>query len=119
MYRTCQTRRGAALLVAIVLLAVLGLVAATTLPQLLRDRQESRMSLVREQAERLRDDALRKSEVQRESDSEFSGETLELGPDQQPFPGTFQVTTTFQNDRFVAEVEYRNNKGKTLYFSSR
>ena len=106
-------------MVAIVLLAFIGIVASTTLSQILRDRKEARMELVRRQARQLLDDALRQSEAQRQSDSEFSGETLTLGPDQQPFHGTFQVTTQFQDDHFSATIEYRNERRKMLYFTKR
>jgi len=119
MYRNNRTRRGAALVVALVLLAFLGIIASVALPQILRDRQEGRMELVREQTERLLDDVLRKSEAQRKSDPEFSGEILTLGPDCQPFPGTFLVTTKYQDGAFAAEVEYRNNKEKLLYTNHR
>ena len=106
-------------MVTLVLLTFIGIVASAALPQMLRDRQEARMGLVREQAERLLDDMLRKAEAQRKTDSDFSGETIILGPDRQPFPDTFHVTTKYQGDGFTAEVEYRNSKGKTLYFSRR
>jgi type II secretory pathway component PulK len=112
---TSPNRRGAALVVALVLIAFIGIVASTTLPQILRDRQEARMELVRQQAQRLSDDALHKAEAKRQTDSGFSGETITLGPDQQPFLGTFQVTTNYRNDRFETKIEYRNEKGKTLY----
>ena len=110
-----QNRRGAALLIVIVLLALLAIVAGTVLPQMLRDRQESRKDLLRTQSRQLLDDALRNAEVKRKADPAFSGETLTFGPDSQPFPGTFQVTTRIEDDVFAAEVEYRTEKGKSLY----
>jgi len=109
-----QARRGAALIIAIVLLAVLGIVAGMTLPQIIRDRQESRMDLLRAQSRLLLDDALRSAETKREADPEFFGETLTLTPDQQPFAGTFQVTTLYENDAFVGIVEYYDKNGKRI-----
>jgi type II secretory pathway component PulK len=114
MHKTQQPRRGAALIIALVLLAVLATIASTVLIQILRDRQELRQDLLRQQVGRLLDDAIRNAEVRREADSEFSGETITLTPDQHPFDGTFRVTTQYENDRFVAVVEYRNEKGKMI-----
>jgi len=101
-------RRGAALIIAIVLLAVLGIVAGIVVPQIVRDRQKTRLDLLRTQTRQLLDDALRHAERKREGDSEFTGETWTLGPDVQPFSGSFRITTRFENDAFVAEVEYRD-----------
>ena len=112
-------RRGAALIIAIVLLAVLGIVAGTVLPQLLRDRRELRWELVREQSVRLHDDALRNAEAKRKADPAFSGETFALGSEHQPFAGTFQITTRFENDLFTAEVEYADEQGRRIRFSGR
>ena len=119
MQQTIPNRRGAVLIVALVLLAVLGIVAGVALPQILRDRQENRKALVRIQSQQLLDDALRNAEAKRRSDSAFSGETLTLGPEHQPFPGTFQVTTRLEDDAFTGEVEYRNEEGKILYTTQR
>ena len=115
MQQTIPNRRGAVLIVALVLLAVLGIVAGTALPQILRDRQENRKALVRIQSQQLLDDALRSAEAKRQFDSEFSGEELTLDSEHQPFSGTFQITTNYQDDRFNAKVEYRDEKGKILY----
>lgn len=114
-----QSRRGAALLVVIVLLACLAMVAGTVLPQILRERYETRMELVRVQSRQLHDDSLYAAEAKRIVDPGFSGGTLTLGPDIQPFPGTFQVTTEFVDDVFTADVEYRDKNGKTIYVMSR
>ena len=114
-----RPRRGAALIVAIALLAVLGIIAGMTLPQIYRDRQEARQELLRIQSQQLLDDALRIAEAKREVDAEFSGETLTLTSDQQPFPGTFRVTTRYANDAFGGEVEYRDENGRVLVTRSR
>jgi len=114
-YNNPKNRRGAALIIAMVLLACLAIVAGVVLPQMLRDRQETRLELVRVQSRQLLDDALRSAEAKRNSDPNFAGAILSLGPDQQPFDGTFLVTTKYQDDRFNAEVEYRNEKGEVIY----
>jgi len=113
--RNHPPRRGAALIIALVLLVVIGAVTSVTLPQILRDRQAARMELVRGQAQWLLDDALRLAEAKRLFDSEFSGETMTLGPGNQPFDGVFLVTTKYKDGRFHAEVEYSGGKGKTHY----
>jgi len=114
MDKNRQPRRGAALIIAMVLLAVVGIVAATALTQILRNRQQTRTDLIRQQADLLIEDALRNAEGRRAADSEFSGETITLGPDQQPFHGTFRITTRYQDDRFVAEIEYIENDIRRL-----
>ena len=118
MYKNSQkppNRCGAALIIALVLLTVLGVVAGAVLPQILRDRQEIRQKLVRIQCHQLLGDAICHAEAKRQSDSAFSGGTWTLGPDVHPFPGTFSVTTRYENDALTAEVEYRNEEGKTIY----
>jgi len=112
-------RRGATLIITLVLLACLAIVAGVVLPQILRDRQESRMELVRTQSQQLLDDALRIASAKRNVDPEFVGETFVLESDSQPFPGTFQVTTRIENETFVAEVEYRNEQGQIIYTVNR
>ena len=114
-YNMLPHRRGAALVIALVLLAIIAVIASTALTQIIRNRQETQRNLVRQQADLLLHDALRNAKVQREADSEFSGETITLGPEQQPFGGTYRVTTQYQNDRFTADVEYRNEKGTLMY----
>ena len=112
-------RRGAALIITLVLLAFIATIAMAALTQMLRERQVIRLDLARQQADLLICDALRQSEVLRQADPEFSGETITLGPEQQPFGGTFRVTTRYQEDRFVAEAEYRDEKGKVVHLVKR
>ena len=112
---TLNRRRGAALIIALVLLAVIAIIASTALTQIVRNRQEVQRNLIRQQADLLLRDALRTAEVQRQTDIEFSGETITLPSEQQPFGGTYQVTTQYQNDRFTADVEYRNQQDKVIY----
>ena len=100
-----RKRRGAALIVALVLLAVLGIIAGAALQQILRDRQATQQELVRTQSRQLLDDALRNVEAKRKLEPTFSGETLTLDSGCQPFPGQFQVTTRHENDTFVGTVE--------------
>ena len=107
-------RCGAALMIVIVLLAFLGIISGMALPQILRDRQESQRDLVQVQSRQLSDDAIRSAEAKREADPEFSGETLTLGPDSQPYLGTFQVTSRLDDNAFVAEVEYRDENGRIV-----
>jgi len=118
-FQYTPNRRGAALLVAIVLLTLLAIVAGAMLPQMIRNRQENRLDLLRTQSRQLLDDALHHAEAKRHAEPEFSGETFTLGPDKQPFPGTFQVTTRYEEDSFAAKVEYRTEKGKLLYTINR
>jgi len=118
-YKNTPTRRGAVLIVTLVLLALLAIVASVVLPQILRDRQDSRQELARVQSRQLLDDALRNAEAKREANPEFFGEMFVLDPNHQPFPGTFLITTEFVDDAFTAEVEYRNKEGKTIYTINR
>ena len=108
-------RRGAALIMTIVLLTCLAVVAGVVLPQILRDRREARMELLRIQSRQLLDDVFRNTEAKRHAEPEFAGSTLTLGPDRQPFPGTFEVTTRVENESLTAEVEYQNEQGTTIY----
>jgi len=113
------TRRGAALIIALALLAIIAVIASTALTQILRNRQEAQKNLIRQQAELLLHDALRNAEMQRadvqcRDDSEFSGETFTLTSEQQPLGGEFQVTTQYEETGFAAEVEYRNKQGTVI-----
>ena len=107
--------RGAALIIVLVLLSILGIVAGAALPQIIRNRQAIRMDLLRTQSHQLFADAIRCAEAKRESEPTFSGETFVVGSDIQPFPGSFHVATRLENDAFVAEVEYRNTSRTTIY----
>lgn len=118
-YPNHLNRRGAALIIALVLLAILGIVAGVVLPQVIRAKHEMWLDSVRTQSRQLLDDALRNADVKRQSESAFSGETLTLGSDVQPFSGTFQVTTRLENDVFAANVEYRDEQGKLIYSTER
>ncbi|MCL2710754.1 MAG: hypothetical protein FWE95_07725 [Planctomycetaceae bacterium] len=111
--------RGAALIIVIVLLACLALVAGAVLPQILRERHESRQDLIRVQSRQLLDDALHNAEAKRRADPEFSGVTFVLDSENQPFSGVFQVTTTFVNEAFTGKVEYQNKEGKIIYAVNR
>jgi len=118
MHKNQLPRNGAALIIALVLLAVIATVSSMVLMQILRDRQEARTDLIRRQVGLLSDDALRSAKLQREDNPEFFGETITLGPDQQPFGGTFRVTTQYKDDHFTAEVEYSNKKGEIMHVST-
>ena len=117
MYKNIQPtqRSGAALIIVLVLLACLTMVAGAVLPQMLRDRYVARQELVRIQSRQLLDDALGNAKAKRQANPEFAGTEFSLGPDQQPFSGTFYVTTKFENDVFTATVEYHNKDGKIVY----
>ena len=112
-------RCGAALIIVIALLACLAIVAGAVLPQILRERYETRLELIRVQSRQLLGDSLRSAEARRKAEVEFSGAEFSLGPDLQPFDGTFYVSTKFVNDAFTAEVEYRNKEGKTVYVAKK
>ena len=118
MHKNQQPRYGAALIIALVLLAVIATVSSMVLMQILRDRQEFRTELIRRQVSLLSDDALRNAEAQRKADPDFSGDTITFGPEQQPFNGTFRVTTQYKDDHFVAEVEYSGEKGRIIHRES-
>ena len=112
-------RRGAALIIALVLLACLAAVAGVVMPRMLRDRYESRMELVRTQSRQLLDDVLQSAETKRQTEPDFSGMVFTFAPDSRTFSGTFQVTVRFENDAFTAEVEYRNEEGRIVYAINR
>ena len=114
-HTSSENRSGAALIIVLVLLACLAVVAGAVLPQMLRDRHVARQELIRVQTRQLFDDALRNAEAKRNTDPEFAGTEFSLGPDQQPFSGTFYVMTKFENGAFTAEVEYRDKDGQIIY----
>jgi type II secretory pathway component PulJ len=101
-------------MIALVLLAVIAAVSSLVLVQILRDRQEARVELIRRQVNLLSEDALRHAEAQREVNPDFSGETVTFGPDQQPFGGTFKAATQYKDGHFVADVEYSGENGKII-----
>jgi hypothetical protein len=75
---------------------------------MLRDRREAHRDLIRQQAELLMNDA-------RHSAAGNSAEdTVTLGPEQQPFNGTFRITTQRQDSDTAIEVEYSDEQGKVI-----
>ena len=95
-----SNRRGAALIIALVLLLLVSAISASLIQGFYTDRRERDRSLIRTQAELLRQD--------------FAGETLTLPHVSDSFPGTFQLTACENG----VVVEYHDTTNTLVYTSS-
>lgn len=113
---TSERRRGAAVIACLVLIVFLGTLSGIVVKTVLADRRETRMELVRRQAQMLLRDGLDRAETGRKIDPEFSGETLE--PIAWPAlpSGYFRLTSVYNEEKkaFDVVVLFLDTNGKTL-----
>lgn len=114
-------RRGAALIISLVLLALLGAFSTTILKGMLLDRRVSKTELLKIQAETLLDDSLDRARLRREIDPAFTGETIVLASPALQDGGVFHGTTRFDSEKnlFVVDGVFRDRSGKDVYRAER
>jgi hypothetical protein len=107
-------QRGAALLICLVLLVFLGTLSGTEFKTVLADRREARTELIRQQVRMLQQDGLRRAELRRQIEPEFSGETIEL---KGKSGGVFRLKTVYNAEKktFGVEAVFQSETGKTVY----
>ena len=117
-----SNRRGAALIIALVLLLLVGAISTSLIRGFYTDRQERNRSQIRTQAELLCHDFAELAKIQRTIAPDFTGETLALTKISDTFDGTFQLTSTFPEAEGTAEpvvqIEYYDETNKLIYTNS-
>jgi Tfp pilus assembly protein PilX len=106
-----SNRRGAALVIALVLMLLVTAVSATLIRGFYTDRRERDQSQIRTQAELLRQDFSERTNILRAASSDFSGETQTLTNLSGFFDGTFQLTSSENG----VIVEYYDSANKLIY----
>ena len=87
-----QQRRGAALIIAMVLILIIGVLAATTISGIYRDRFAFRQEMVKLQTERLIDDAVLQAAKKLAIQPDYAGETVLLSDLPLPLQGTLELS---------------------------
>ena len=117
-----SNRSGAALIIALVLLLLVGAISTSLIRGFYTDRHARNQSQIREQAELLRYDFAERAKIQRTATPDFTGETLRLTKLSNTFDGTFQLTSTFPEAEGTAEpvvqIEYYDETNKLIYTNS-
>jgi hypothetical protein len=104
-------RRGAAAMIALVLIAVLGVITAVMLKDFHRNQMSRRKVEVRSQAGQLLADFKERTLTRLQADPAASEERIEIPPFSPRFEGTFILTFGSEG----IQVQYINDLGKTLY----
>lgn len=115
-----SNRRGAAVIIALVLLLLVGALSTSLIRGFYTDRRERDQSFIREQAELLQHDFVERTQIQRNASPDFAGETLALTGLSGSFDGTFQLTSTFAETpegtvEPVVVVDYYDAANKLTY----
>ncbi|GHV10467.1 hypothetical protein AGMMS50229_21520 [Campylobacterota bacterium] len=104
--------RGAAAVIALVLLLVTGTISAVLVREFFTDRLERRQSFIKIQADLLQQDYAERVKLLEQSPG-FAGETLTV-PAAPGFPedGTFQLTA---DENFAVGTVYRDENSRLIY----
>lgn len=115
--QAAATRRtGAALIVCIVLLTVLATLTGLLVKNVLDDRRETRLELIKSQVQILMQDGQHRAELQREAKPEFSGETLKIKSEKTNPAGTIRLTSLYNEETktFDVNADFIDRNDKVL-----
>lgn len=103
-------------MIALLLIAVLATFSAVLIKGLLRDQLQNRRNVVSEQVNRLVLDFRDRTESILQRDAEFTGETLEIPTEADPFRGTYRLTSKINKDdgKIHISAVYQNEAGKVV-----
>ena len=104
-------RRGAAAIIAIALIAVLGAMTAVMLTDFHRSQMLRRQTEIRTQANQLLADFKERTVARLQADPAAPEERIVIPPFSRRFHGTFILTF----DSAKIQVEYNDDHGKTIY----
>ena len=117
--RRTSNRRGAALVIALVLMLLVTAISATLIRGFYDDRRERNQSQIRTQAELLRSDFADRTNILCAASPDFTGETLTV-TNPNVFEGMFQLTSSITKtpegivDTAVS-VECYDSTGRLIY----
>ncbi len=113
-------RRGAAMIVAMVLLLLTGAISAGIISGFYQARRERDQSLIKAQANLLLEDHHQRALQQHEASPGFTGETLKLTEISDSAPGTFELTSAVDpsgDGTLSTEVRYYDENNRLTYIS--
>lgn len=111
-----KQRRGAAIIICLVLIVFLATLSGIVIKTVLDDRREARTESIRQQVQFLLQDGLHRSEMLRKAQSGFSGETVEIPSEHPAIPGSYVLTSVYDEDRntFRVDVRFQDRAGNTI-----
>ena len=110
-----RTRKGAALIIALVLIAVIGTISAILLKNLLEDRLQQRRVEIRAQSKILLADWVKRTETKLRENADFPGEQTAITPFTHRWSGTYYLTSRKENEQMIAALECRDEEGRIFY----
>jgi len=117
-FRRSHPRRGAALIIAMVLLLLVGVISAAIIHGFFQDRRERTQTLIKTQANLLQEDYHRCAKERLTASPDFTGETLKLTGISDSAPGTFELSSVVSpsGDAVIStEVRYYDENDKLIY----
>ena len=105
-------KRGAAAMIALVLIAVLGAITAVMLKDFHHSLKQQQQAEIRTQAKQLLADFHKRTTARLQADPEAPEEQIVIPPFSPRFDGTFTLTSEAEE----VKVEYTDEQGKTVYF---
>ncbi|MCL2349804.1 MAG: hypothetical protein FWC50_16255 [Planctomycetaceae bacterium] len=121
-FRCNHPRRGAALIIAMVLLLLVGAISAAIVRGFYQDRNEHRQSLIKTQANLLQEDYHRRAKQQFNASPDFTGETLKLTGISDSAPGSFELVSVAGRSGHPSgetvistEVRYYDENDRLIY----
>ena len=110
-----RTRKGAALIIALVLIAVIGTISAILLKNLLEDRLQQRRVEIRAQSKLLLADGVKRTETKLQENADFPGEQIAITPFSSRWNGTYYLTSRKENDQMIVALECRDESDRIFY----
>lgn len=109
-------RRGAALMICLVLIVFFATLSGIVIKTVLDDRREARTESIRQQVRFLLQDGLHRAETLRDADPDFSGDAVEIPSEHPAIPGVYTLTSVYDGDRkaFRIDVKFQDRVGSTI-----
>ncbi len=111
-----KQRRGAAVIICLVLIVFLATLSGVVIKTVLDDRREARTESIRRQVQLLLQDGLARAEMLRNASPAFSGDTIEIPSEPPAMAGLYVLTNVYDEDRkaFRIDVRFRDQAGNTI-----
>lgn len=111
-----KQRRGTAMIICLVLIVFLATLSGIVIKTVLDDRREARTESIRQQVQFFLQDGLHRAEMLRKAQPDFLGETVEISSDHPAIPGSYVLTSVYDEDRntFRIGIQFQDRVGNTI-----